>query len=70
MTLYELMETLENRKQGLAYEIWRHASLVRSPFTKNFPASPKEAMPELFPQEEGIKMPDFLMDKAIKRGVL
>lgn len=70
MTYMELEKTLENRKQGIAYEIWRLASFVHSPFVKNFPASPKEAMPELFPQQQGIKMPDFLVDKAIKRGIL
>ena len=70
MTMYELVKTLENRRKGLAYEIWRLASLTRSPFAKNFPSTPEEAMPELFPKKEGIRMPDFLIDKAIKRGVL
>lgn len=70
MTLQELFDTLENRRKGLAYQIWRLASLTRSPFIKNFPNSPKEAIPELYPQEKGIKMPDFLIDKAIKRGVM
>lgn len=70
MTIIELDETLTNRKKGLAYEIWRLASFTRSPFIKDFPSSPKEAMPELFPVEKGIKMPDFLKEKAIKRGVI
>ena len=70
MTLKELEKTLINRRQGLAYKIWRLASLTRSPFVKNFPNSPKEACPELYPVQKGIKMPDFLMEKAIKRGVL
>ena len=70
MTLYELIETLKNRRKGLAYKIWRLASFTRSPFVKEFPANPKEAMPELFIKDEGIAMPDFLVDKAIKRGVL
>ena len=70
MTLYELTSTLEKRKQGIAYEIWRLATFTHSPFVKNFPSSPREAMPELFPQQVGIKMPKFLLDKAIKRGVL
>ena len=70
MTLKELERTLINRRKGLAYEIWRMASLTRSPFTKNFPQTPKDACPELFPVQKGIKMPDFLIEKAIKRGVL
>ena len=70
MTLKELLNVLEYRKKGIAYEIWRLASFVHSPLVKDFPASPKEACPELFPQEKGIKMPDFLKEKAIKRGVI
>lgn len=70
MTLSELENTIINRRRGMAYQIWRLASLTRSPFVKNFPNSPEEACPELFPQKEGIKMPDFLIKKAIKRGVL
>ena len=70
MTLTELEETIVSRKKGMAYEIWRLASLTRSPFVKNFPNSPEEACPELYPPKEGIKMPNFLVEKAIKRGVL
>ena len=69
MTLYELEQTLKNRKKGLAYQIWRISSFVHSPLVKNFPMSPKEAMPELFEQEKGIPMPNFLKEKAMKRGV-
>ena len=70
MTLKELEDTLLHRRQGMAYEIWRLASLTRSPFVKNFPSSPEQACPELYPKKEGIKMPSFLIEKAIKRGVL
>lgn len=70
MTMTELEETLEYRRQGLAYEIYRIGSLCHSPLIKDFPGSPKEAIPELFPVEKGIPMPDFLVEKAIKRGVL
>ena len=70
MTLKELEYTLTNRRKGMAYQIWRLASLTRSPFAKNFPNSPQEAMPELYPIRQGIKMPDFLIEKAIKRGVI
>lgn len=70
MTLQELMDTLENRRIGLAYQIWKIASLCHSPLVKNFPETPKEACKELYPKEVGIPMPSFLKDKAIKRGVL
>lgn len=70
MTIKELESTIINRRRGLAYEIWRLATFVHSPLVKNFPNSPKEAMPELFPQEKGIPMPDFLKEKAMKRGVI
>jgi len=70
MTLQELMDMLENRRIGLAYEIWKISSLCHSPFVKNFPATPKEACKELYPEDQGIPMPDYLKDKAIKRGVL
>lgn len=69
MTLYELEQTMINRRKGLGYEIWRLASLTHSPFVKNFPSTPEEACPELYPTKTGIKMPSFLMEKAIKRGV-
>lgn len=70
MTLKELEQSLINRRQGLGNNIYRLAMLVRSPFAKDFPDSPKKAFPDLYPQEKGIPMPDFLKDKAIKRGVL
>ena len=45
MTLKELEMTLESRRKGLAYRIWRLATFTHSPFVQNFPNSPKEAMP-------------------------
>ena len=70
MTLKELDDTIEKRKMFIGYEIYRLASLTRSPFVKNFPASPKEACPELYPIQKGIPMPEFLREKAMKRGVI
>lgn len=69
MTIKELAETLENRKQGLAYEIWKQAyltvlgvsDLMRDKHKKaNFPESPEKASPELFPRKPTIKKPNFL----------
>lgn len=70
MTITELENTLISKRKGLAYRIWRLSSFTRSPFTKNFPNNPKEAMPELYPIEKGIPMPDFLKKKAMERGVI
>ena len=70
MTLKELEDTLISRREGLAYKIWRLSTFTHSPFVKNFPNSPKEAIPELYPIEQGIPMPDFLKEKAMKRGVI
>lgn len=70
MNLIELENSLISKRQGLAYNIWRLATFIHSPLVKNFPTSPKEAMPELYPIEKGIPMPDFLKEKAMKRGVI
>ena len=70
MTISELEKMLVNKRKGLAYKIWRLASFTRSPFVKEFPKSPEEAMPELFPPKQGIPMPNFLIEKAMKRGVI
>ena len=70
MTLKELETTLVNRRKGIGYAIYNLAVLTRSPFVKNFPNNPQDACPFYFPTKKGIKMPDFLVDKAIKRGVI
>ena len=70
MTLKEMEITLESRRKGLAYKIWRLATFTHSPFVKEFPRNPQEAMPELYPEQKGIPMPDFLKEKAMKRGVM
>ena len=67
MDLEELTETIIERRQGIAYKIWRLSSFTRHPFVKNFPENPEIAMPELYPQKKGIPMPDFLKEKLIKR---
>ena len=71
MTVKELLNTLEQRKKGLAYRIWREANLIGLAFNSpdKYPSSPEEAMPELFPPKVSIKMPEFLAEKYIKRGM-
>ena len=69
MTVRELLKTLEQRKKGLAYEMWKIANLTGASFgSKNFPSTPEEACPELYPPKFSIKMPDFLKEKWIKKG--
>ena len=70
MTIIELENTIENRRKGLAFSIWKISQLCHSPFIKNFPSEPKQACPELYPIEKGIPMPNFLIEKAMKRGVI
>ena len=68
LDLDELINTIQEKQKGLAYQIWRLASLTRSPFVKNFPETPQEACPELYPKPKGIPMPDFLKEKYIERS--
>lgn len=65
MTLKELSETLENRKKGLAYELWKNAVLITMGISdllkdKNsksiFPNSPQDACPELYPPRPRLKI--------------
>lgn len=67
MDLYELQDTIEYRRKGMAYQIWKIASLTRHPFVKNFPETPDKACPELYPKTKGIKMPEFLKKKYAKQ---
>lgn len=69
MTFKELNKTLEMRKKGQAYELWKLANLVGCAIVgKKFPNNPEEACPELYPPKPTIKMPDFLKEKFLKRG--
>lgn len=69
MTFRELIITLRESKKGLAYEMWRQANLIGTIFS-DFPQSPEDACPELYPPKKSYKMPDFLIEKATKRGVM
>lgn len=70
MTLGELIKTLENRKKGLGNKLWREANLIGASFGGALPDSPESAYPDLYPPKPTYKMPDFLVEKAIKRGVM
>lgn len=69
MDAKELINTINCRKKGLAYRMWKQANLIsQATWSKNYPDNPKEASPELYPRKKGIKMPDFLREKYAKRG--
>lgn len=65
MTLKELSETLEYRKKGLAYELWKQAVLITMGVSdllkdkkskSSFPKTPQEACPELYPPKPSLKV--------------
>lgn len=76
MTLKELSETIENRKKGLAYELWKQAMLITIGFsdanrTKGeamFPKTPQEACPELYPPRPSLKIKTPLNKKYKERS--
>lgn len=69
MTLKELTKTLEQRRKGLAYIMWKQSMLTGwSAMGKDYPKTPEEACPELFPRKRTIKMPNWLKEKWLKKG--
>jgi len=74
MDLKELKNILNQRQQQLGYEMWREANLiafaVSDIFSKknksNYPVSPEDACPELFPPKKTIKRPSFLYGNKFK----
>lgn len=77
MTLKELSETLENRKKGLAYELWTQAKLITlgiADVMKDkkgksvFPNNPQEACPELYPPKPSLKININLNKKYNERS--
>lgn len=65
MTIHELYRTLECRRKGISYRMWKSAVLTGKLFSKHFPNSPETASPELY-FKKTIPMPDFLMDDLMK----
>lgn len=69
MDLKELIKTLEQRREGLAYKVWKEAMLTGWAFGgKKYPKDYKDACPELFPPKKRIKMPRWLKERMIKKG--
>lgn len=64
MTIKELMDTLQARKRGLAYKMWKESYLISwAVMGKKYPQSPSDASPELYPPKPRIKMPEMLLRK-------
>ena len=69
MTPYELKKTLEQRKAGLSYKLWKQGNL--SQMMTKYPDTPDDANPELAKPKPRIVMPDFLKEKwAKQQGLL
>lgn len=65
MTPYELKKTLEQRKEGLSYKLWKQGNLCQ--MMEEYPETPEEASPELSKPKKKIAMPDFLKEKWAKQ---
>lgn len=65
MTIYELRKTLEQRKEGLSYRLWKQGNL--SQLMEKYPETPDEANPELAKPKKKYAMPDFLKEKWAKQ---
>lgn len=77
MTLKELSDTLESRKKGLAYKLWKQATLITMGVAdvlkdKNsksvFPNSPQSACAELYPPKPKLKLSINLNKKYQERS--
>lgn len=67
MTIKELIDTLLARRKGLAYRMWKEAYLISwAVMGKNFPKTPENASPELYPPKPTIKMPDNLLKRQLE----
>lgn len=53
---------LKYRREGLAYEIWRHGTMTRASQAKEFPTKLEKAIPELFEKQEGVRITDLPPD--------
>lgn len=65
MTLKELDMSLENKKIGLAYRLWKEGMLNQ--WLEKYPDTAEEACPELYPPKPTIKKPACLNKSNLKR---
>lgn len=70
-SLKEILFILKYRREGLAYEIWRHGTMSRAAQAKEFPMSPEKATPELFERQQGVRVQDLPpeMQKAYAKAL-
>ena len=69
MDMKELGKTLEQRRKGLAYTLWKTSMLTGwATMGKNYPNNPEDACKELFPPKKSIPMPIWLRQRMIKKG--
>lgn len=69
MDITELVNTLKQRKKGLAYKLWKQALLNKYILAKEFPKTPEDASPELYPPRKTYKMYDFLKN-GTRKGMI
>lgn len=67
MTLYELKISLISKRKGLANHLYKEAVIIGRLFNKNFPESAEKAFPELYPPKKTYKMPEWMVEKYLKR---
>lgn len=68
MDVIELLNTLKQRKKGLAYQMWKQMVLnayILAP--EKMPKTPEEGSPELYPPPKTYKKFDFLK-KGNRKG--
>ena len=80
MDLNELINSLNQRRKGLAYKMWKESYLTSLAISdlyskkgqlRNYPISPEQACPELYPSKPSIKKPECLKKSQLKmRGGL
>lgn len=75
MTLEECYHSLEQRRKGLAYKMWKEANLIEAAVNdlfcekeNLFPNTPEEASPELFPKKATIQKPKCLNKHYVTKG--
>ena len=67
MTVSELIDTLEARRRGLGYRLWKQAYMISwAVMGKHYPKTPEKASPELYKKKKTIKMPPNLLNKRMK----
>lgn len=68
MTVSELIDTLEARRKGLGYRMWKESYLIAwAVMGKHYPKTPEKASPELYRKKKTIQMPPNLLKRQMQR---